>query len=113
MKGIYERLLVKPNCSRRPQPFGDASTCHQHQEQQRQWILVSQRLECYRGQSWRSDSGPLEEPRSSCMDPRHWTLCYLILMEFSFAWFRLRLCSSSCLTTKVFDLILIFTGTHC
>ncbi|EDL28619.1 mCG140439, isoform CRA_b [Mus musculus] len=28
--------------------------------------------ECYRGQSWRSDTSPLEEPRRSCVDPRYW-----------------------------------------
>jgi hypothetical protein len=25
-----------------------------------------------RGQSWRSDPSPLEDPRRSCVDPRHW-----------------------------------------
>jgi hypothetical protein len=38
-----------------PVPWDD------HQEQQQQWSGVNQRLECYRGQSWRSDPVPLEE----------------------------------------------------
>jgi hypothetical protein len=33
-------------------PWGD------HQEQQQQWSGVNQNLECYRGQSWRSDPKP-------------------------------------------------------
>jgi hypothetical protein len=43
-----------------------------HQEQQQQWSGVNQSLESYRGQSWRNEASPLEEPRRSCVDPRHW-----------------------------------------
>jgi hypothetical protein len=42
-----------------------------HHQQQQQWSRVNQSLECYRGQSWRSDASPLEEPRRSYVDPRH------------------------------------------
>ena len=35
--------------------------------------VVSQSLECYRGQRWRSDPSPLrKEARKSCVDFQHW-----------------------------------------
>jgi len=62
---------VKPSCSRRLQHIGEMSVpWGDHQEQQ--WSGVNQSLECYRGQSWRSDPSCFEKPSCSCVDPRHW-----------------------------------------
>jgi hypothetical protein len=42
-----------------------------HQEQQWQWSGLNQSLEFYKGQTWRSDTSPLKEPRGSCIYSRH------------------------------------------
>jgi hypothetical protein len=34
IKGAYERVLVKPSCSEKPQHVGDVSTIDDHQEHQ-------------------------------------------------------------------------------
>jgi hypothetical protein len=72
MKRAHEKLLVKLSCSKRPQCIGDATTMWWLPRTVAvvEWINLS--LECYRGQIWRSDTNPLEEPRRSCVDPRHW-----------------------------------------
>ena len=72
MKRVYERLLVKHSRSGRPQCIGDASTMGWSPRTAAtvEWIILS--LECYRGQSWRSYTSLLEEPRRSCVDPQHW-----------------------------------------
>jgi hypothetical protein len=50
----------------------------------------NQSLECYRGQSWRCDPSPLEEPRRSFVNPRHWNK---------------KLCSWNCLRDpKIFEM---------
>jgi hypothetical protein len=64
--------LVKPTFSRRSQCMEMPVPWDDHQEQQQQWSGVNLSLECNRGQSCRSDPSPLEEPRRSCVDPRHW-----------------------------------------
>ena len=46
MKRTYERLLVKPSCSKRFQKIGGANTVGDHQEHQQQWRGVNQSLEC-------------------------------------------------------------------
>jgi hypothetical protein len=53
MKRAYERLLVMPSCSGRPQCIGDASTMGWSPRTAAavEWVNLS--LECYRGQSWR------------------------------------------------------------
>ena len=67
MKRAYERLLVKPSCRGRPQCTGDASTMGWPPRTAAavKWINLS--LERYRGQSWGSDTSPLEGPRRSCV----------------------------------------------
>ena len=71
MKGVYERLLVKPVAVEDPSVLEMPVLWDDHQEQQQQWGGVNQNLECYREQSWRCDPSTLEESRRSCMDPRH------------------------------------------
>jgi hypothetical protein len=71
MKRAQERLLVKLSWQKTSVYW--RCQCHGMTTKNRaavEWINVS--LECYRGQSWRSDSSHLEEPRRSCVDPRHW-----------------------------------------
>jgi hypothetical protein len=38
-----------------------------YQEQKQLWSGVNQNLECYRGQSWRNDPSPIEEPKRICV----------------------------------------------
>jgi hypothetical protein len=40
-----------------------------HQEQQQQWIRVNQSLECYKGQSWRSEEEEEEEELGNPVKP--------------------------------------------
>jgi hypothetical protein len=68
MKGYWWSLVSVEDLSilEMPVPWDD------HQEQQQQWSEVNQSLECYRGQSWRSDASSLELPRRSCVDLGQW-----------------------------------------
>ena len=72
MKRAYERLLVKPSCSRRLQWIWDASTMWWSPSVAAAVEWINQSLVFYRGQNWRYDPNPLEEPRRSCGDCRHW-----------------------------------------
>jgi hypothetical protein len=66
-----ESLLVKLSCSRRPQCVGDASTLGwlPRTALAVKWINLS--LECYRGQSWRSDaSQPFGEAQKLMCGPQ-------------------------------------------
>ena len=58
MKRAYERLLVKPCCSERPQCIGDASTMGWSPRTAVAVECINLSLDCYRGQSWRSDTSP-------------------------------------------------------
>ena len=58
MKRAYERLLVKPSCSGRPQCIGDASTMGWSPRTAVAVECINLSLDCYRGQSWRSDTSP-------------------------------------------------------
>ena len=89
MKRAYEKLFMRTSCSGRQQSFGDTSTMkwppstaaaveYRHLEPRKKSV-------CYKEQSWSSVSSPLEEPRRSWMDLRHWT----VRVWF---WFWLLLC---------------------
>ena len=56
-----------------PSILGMSILWDDHQEQLHQWSCVSQGLECYTGQCWRSEPSSLEEARRSRMEPRHWS----------------------------------------
>jgi hypothetical protein len=57
VKRAYERLLVKPSWSIIPSVLEMSVPWDDHQEQAIvEWINLS--LDCYRGQSWRSDASP-------------------------------------------------------
>jgi hypothetical protein len=73
MKRTYEMLLVNSSCSIRHHCIGYASTMGWWSPRTTavlEYINIS--LECYKGQSCRSDNSRFEEPRRSCADLRHW-----------------------------------------
>jgi len=65
---LYQRFFCPLSCNAETW----RSIRDDQKELQQQWRGVSQSLECYRGQSWRSGTNPLEKPRRSRVDPRHW-----------------------------------------
>jgi hypothetical protein len=69
MKRAHEKLLVKPSCTERPQHVGDASTMRLLQNSSGSEVESSRALQ--RAELEKCPS-PLEEPRRSCVDPRHW-----------------------------------------
>ena len=74
IKGAYERLLMKPNCSRRLQCIGDASikmitknSISNGVESTRPWSATEDRAGNMTQALWRNP-----EDHTSCIDPRHW-----------------------------------------
>jgi hypothetical protein len=63
---------VKPSYNENPIMLEMPIPWDDHQDQQQQWSGINQIQQCYRGQSWKCDPSPLEEPRRSCVNPRHW-----------------------------------------
>jgi hypothetical protein len=80
MKRAYEQLLVKPSCSRSPQCIGDAIIMGWSPRTAAAVEGINLSLECSRGQSWRSEASPLEEPRRWWVDPRHWMVSLILFL---------------------------------
>ena len=70
MKSSFKRLLVKPSCSEDFSIFIYLSTIRWQPRTAAAVELDQPELEWYRGQNWRSDSSPLQQPRRSCVNAR-------------------------------------------
>jgi hypothetical protein len=70
MKRSFKRLLVKPSCSEDFSIFIYLSTIRWQPRTATAVELDQPELEWYRGQNWRSDSSPLQQPRRSCVNAR-------------------------------------------